>query len=159
MALLDMFDSFRYEKKIRAIKDEHFSRVADLEDKIHQLRNTNAEMEHSYKLQVQEIVAKYEKELQMSRHVLELEKKNWEVDRSRLEFELNQKLGKEELKVEKEMIEKLKVLVEREGKSKDTIVQAQVEILKIMKESIPNLNWNRNEGSPALKIDIEKKNG
>ena len=166
MSLLDLFDGVRYEKKLRQIKDEHFNRVADLENKIHsqqlsyrelEVKHTHdvREMDQKYKLEVQELVSRHQKELETSIHKLSIEKEKWNVEKQKLETQHERELNKRRLDTEKEVYARLTQLVEREGVAKETVVNAQAELLKVIREAIPNVNWNRQDGSPKLAIGVD----
>jgi hypothetical protein len=153
-----------YEKKLRKVKEEHFARVADLEDKIHKQqldyreldvkhKHDLKEVEQDYKLQVQELVSRHEKELKTATHSLEIEKDKFNVERQRIETEHERTLNATKLKTEKEVYAKLSELVEREGQAKETVVTAQAELLKVIRDAIPNVNWDRQDGSPKLAIE------
>jgi len=161
---LNIFDGIRYEKKLRAIKEEHFQRVADLEDNIHknklayrelEVKHTHdlKELEQNYKLQVQEMVSRHEKEIQTAMHKLQIEKEKFDVEKQKLTTIHERELNAKKLETEKEVYAKLSQLVEREGAAKETVVNAQAELLRVIKEAIPNVNWNRTDGSPTLAIE------
>jgi phenylalanyl-tRNA synthetase alpha subunit len=161
---LDWFDGVRYEKKLRQIKEEHFQRVADLEDKIHKQnmsyrelevkhKHDLTELEQKYKLEVQEIVARHEKELKTATHKLELEKEKWDVELQKRETKHEKELNKKKLDTEREVFSRLTQVIEREGKAERTVVAAQADILNMLKEAIPNVNWDRQDGSPKLAIE------
>lgn len=164
MSVFDLFDGVRYEKKLRKIKEEHFQRVADLEDKIHggtlkyreldvKFQHDVREMEQRYKLEVQELVSRQEKELDQAKHKLEIREEKFDVEKQKLETVHERKLGQRKIEIEKEVFERLTKAVEREGKADKSVVEAQRGILKLLTEAIPNVNWDRQDGSPKLAIE------
>jgi len=162
--MINPFSIMRYENKLRKIKEENFERVSDLEDGVHhlkiekdtlerKLKHDVEDVEHNYKLKVVGIVTTHEKELQALNHTLILEREKFSVERERTtlqhENELRQRLHDAEMSI----TEKLQSLIEREGIAKDNVLNTHLEVIKILKDSIPQLNWSRKEGVPEVVIE------
>lgn len=163
---MGLFDMFNYEKKLRVINEQHFKRVNDLQEANNAGKNEAMLMqsaykqdllnkEHEIKLKIQEIASSHEKEIAVMKNEIELERKRFSVEKEEMMLKFKQNLSDQRQAFEMDINEKLKKLIEREGVANDKTVGQHLELLKVMRDSIPNTSvaFNKQEGSPVISIE------
>jgi hypothetical protein len=153
-----------YEEELSLIKKEHFNRVKNLEDQIHsqrgeinelklQLNTKIKELEHKYKLDVQEIISENEKKLKQKDHEVSLVMEKWNLEKSRIENDHKTKLMMETQRINDKATAELRSILEREGQSKDFILNQQANFIEKIRQSIPNVNWARKETKKQIQYE------